>query len=160
MCNRARGVHVGPLLAAAQLLAGAGCDGDIEYLEPVTDSSFEPGQVWSYQTRPGEEASLLVVGAVDRAPKVGRVVHIKVMDIRLETAQKVTGFANQIAHLALKEDALLESVTQQVDAPWVTLSGFEDGYNNWLDAYESGTLYVQKVPLAQALDKVETSQNE
>ena len=65
-----------------------------------------------------------------------------------------------IAHLALKEEVLLQSVTQLVDAPWITLSGFEEGYNNWLDAYESGTLYVQKVPLAQALDKVETSQNE
>ncbi len=36
---------------------------------------------------------------------------------------------------------------------------FEAGYNYWLDAYEAGSLYVQKVPLAEALDKVEASQN-
>ena len=160
MRGRAGGVLAARLLAAALLLAGAGCKRDIEYLEPATDSTFVRGQVWSYLTRPGEEGSLLIVGAVDRAPDMGPVVHIKVLDVVVKTPRKVDGFANQIAHLALKEDALLESVTQQVDAPWVTLSGFEDGYNNWLDAYEAGTLFVQKVPLAEALDKVETSQTQ
>ena len=146
-------------MAATLLLAGAGCDGDVEYLEPVTDSTFQPGQVWKYLTRPGEEGSLLIVGAVDRAPTVGRVVHITILDVLIKTPHKPGGFANQIAHLALREDVLLESVVEQVDAPWLSQGGFEGGYNNWLDAYEGGDLYVKKVPLAEALDEVELSQN-
>jgi hypothetical protein len=58
-------------------------------------------------------------------------------------------------HLTLAEDALLESVTEQVDAPGITLSGFDGGYANWLDAYEGGTTYVQKLPLAEALTAIE-----
>jgi hypothetical protein len=157
--GRPRGALPAHLLAAVLLLAGAGCNDDVEYLEPATDSTFERGQVWSYLTRPGEEGSLLIVGAVDRAPGLGRVVHIRVVDVVIETPLLAAGFANQIAHLALKEDALLQSVTEQVDAPWVTLGGFERGYDNWLDAYDAGTFFVQKVPLAEALDDVEASQN-
>jgi hypothetical protein len=115
------------------------------------------GQVWSYRTRPGEEGSLLVVGAIDRAPGRGRVVHVKVTGVLFKAPQLPGGYAHEIMHLTLTEDALLESVTEQVDAPGVTLRGFDGGYANWLDAYEAGTLFVQKVPLAKALTALEES---
>jgi hypothetical protein len=136
---------------------GVACTNDVEYLEPVTDSSFARGQVWSYQTRPGEEGSLLVVGAIDRAPRSGRVVHIKVTGVFFKAPQLPGGYAHEIMHLTLTEDALLESVTEQVDVPGVTLRGFDGGYANWLDAYEAGTTYVRKVPLAEALTALEES---
>jgi hypothetical protein len=99
----------------------------------------------------------LVVGAIDRAPGRGRVVHVKVTGVLFKAPQLPGGYAHEIMHLTLTEDALLESVTEQVDAPGVTLRGFDGGYANWLDAYEAGTLFVQKVPLAKALTALEES---
>jgi hypothetical protein len=147
------------LLAAVLLLCAVSCDADIKYLEPVTDSAFQPGQVWAYRTRPGEEGSRIIVGAIDRVPKEGRVVHITVTRIRLRTANVPGGYANQISHLAIGESFLLESIREQVDTTGIDPGDFEGGYENWLDAYEAGSLFVQKVPLAEALDRIEASQN-
>ena len=131
---------------------------DVDHLEPVTDSMFVPGQVWRYQTRPGEESSMFVVGAVDRAPEVGRVVHIRIVEVAIKSPNVPGGVANILTHLPMHEEALRKSVLGQVDET-LDLDGFQGGYDNWLDAYEGGNVHLYFVSLAEALTRVEAAQN-
>ena len=141
------------------LMLGSASSGDVAYLEPATDSSFAPGQVWRYHTRPGAEGPLLIVGTVDRAPQVGLVVHIKLVDVAIKSPKLPGGVANVLTHLPMTEEALLRSVTAPVDTS-LTLKGFEGGYNNWLDAYEGEQLHVYSETVAKALDEIEKAQNQ
>ncbi len=141
------------------LVLGSACSGDVAYLEPATDSSFAPGQVWRYRTRPGAEGSLLIVGAVDRAPQIGLVVHIKLVDVAIKSPGLHGGVASVLTHLPMTEEALLRSVTAPVDTS-LSMNGFEGGYNNWLDAYEGDEVHVYLKSVAEALDKIEQAQNQ
>lgn len=140
------------------LLFSSACTGDVEYLEPATDSEFVPGQVWQFKTRPGEENALLVVGKIDRAPDVGRIVHIKMVGLSLKNPNVQGGIVNVLTHLPVQEETLLKSVTSQVDTT-IALDGFEGGYNNWLDAYDSNRLVVYSRPLTETLRQIEQSVN-
>ena len=44
---------------------------------------FAPGQVWTYKTRPGEEASRIIVCRVETDPKLGEIVHIHVNGLQI-----------------------------------------------------------------------------
>ncbi len=149
----------GRILVVMLLVLGSACSGDVAYLEPATDSSFAPGQVWRYRTRPGAEGSLLIVGAVDRAPQVGLVVHIKLVDVAIKSPGLPDGVANVLTHLPMTEEALLRSVTAPVDTS-LSMKGFEGDYNNWLDAYEGEKLHVYSETVSAALDKIEREQNQ
>ncbi len=149
----------GRILVVMLLVLGSACSGDVAYLEPATDSSFAPGQVWRYHTRPGAEGSLLIVGAVDRAPQIGLVVHIKLVDVAIKSPGLPGGVASVLTHLPMTETALLRSVTTQVDTS-LSMNGFEGGYNNWLDAYEGDEVHVYLKSVAEALDKIEQAQNQ
>ena len=129
--------------------------GDVEELEPAADSRFQPGQVWHYHTRPGEEGSLVLVGKVDRGPEVGRIVHVKVVGVSV--VRQSMAPANEISHIPMAESALAASVTTPATES-VTLDGsFDETYDDWLDAYERGTMFVFKKPLAQTLTDIERS---
>jgi hypothetical protein len=85
---------------------------------------FEDGQVWKYVTRPGEEKSLLLVGAVGG----GRVhfalagLSVKVPDPRSALGPKLP--APFVGHVCLTEEAFAASVTELVDPS--TPEGMDD----------------------------------
>lgn len=120
-------------LAAACLLAAAAC-GRPEGASLDGAKGFEPGQVWRYKTRPGEEGSLLHIGAVDDI-KGARVYGVKLTGLKFQSAGgKVSPV---FYHLPLTEKALRASVTERVEAP-VDLDGFVSGYKEWRRASEQG----------------------
>ncbi len=48
--------------------------------EPQTlaDSTYSPGQVWSYKARPGESASTVTILRIETLPKVGVIIHVRI----------------------------------------------------------------------------------
>lgn len=81
-------------------------------------SRFEPGQVWTYHTRPGEEESRLTIVKVEPHDKLGTIVHIQVNGI----AQKpppARGLNSVIHHMPFAEEAIGRSVIELAasDAP-------------------------------------------
>ena len=57
------------------------------------------GQVWSYATRPGEEASRIVICRVETDPKLGEMVHIHVRGLRFKNKHVPGGFSDTIGHM-------------------------------------------------------------
>jgi len=135
------------------LLAGA-CSHDVTEMQPATDSRFHPGEVWHYHTRPGEEGSLAVVGAVDQVQEVGRIVHVRVEGVSVRS--KTGEVSNVITHLPMRESAFAASVTTLANAP-ANLDGFEADYDKWLDGYESGSVRAIGEPLNEVLTMIERS---
>jgi len=116
----------------------------------IADSDFRPGQEWAYRTRPGEESSTLTVLRVERAPKLGVIVHVCVDGVRIGNPTSSAQPMRHLGHLPMSEDAVRRSVTRKLrdDAP---LPGFEDGYEIWRDAYDQGEGGAFSIPVAEVV---------
>jgi hypothetical protein len=119
--------------------------------QEATFSTFELGAVWSYESRPGEEASTFTVRCIEETPGGGRSVHIEVDGVSIQAAG---GTTDSIGHLAVTEDSLTEVIVERVgfdDGP--ASQSFVDGYSSWRDS--NGGVWT--VPLAQVIDDVEAT---
>jgi hypothetical protein len=121
-------------------------------------SMFQPGQVWTYHTRPGEEKSRLVVCKVDWDIHVGYVVHIAIADVVIKNRFERGGVMHNVPHMPFAEEALKRSVVAQV-AEGATLPAYEEGYNSWRQAYEEGEATGWSVTVAECLDGLEQAIN-
>src|SRR5215471_4560886 len=87
------------VIALAWLLAGP---------TSAETPAFAAGQHWSYETRPEDPNSTLIVGRVEELPGHGTVVHVAVIDVNLHTPSGSVGHV--LAHLPFSADALRKSV--------------------------------------------------
>ena len=148
------GALVFRFLMATALLFGVACspkdDGNV--LREYTGSVFQPGQVWRYNTRPGEEASTLEVLKVESHPKAGIIVHIAVDSVRVRMPSGEN--THKLGHLPLAEDALRRSVTTKVRDGTATERGTE-GYREWRRAFDAGRGGVFTTTVAECVAFVE-----
>jgi len=111
---------------------------------------FKVGDIWSYQTRPGESTSTLTILKIEQYPDLGQVVHIRVDGIHLINPLKGNQISD-IPHLPFRAGALQQSVTQQVGHAEQT-ADFSEGYTVWKSAYDAGKAGAFKTSVAQTLD--------
>jgi hypothetical protein len=124
--------------------------------ERASSPRFRVGQVWRYQTRPGEEASRAIVGRIERIAGIGTVVHVKLTGLQLRGPQ---GVATIIFHAPVAEEQISASVTELTDERG-DLQGFADGHAMWLSAYRKGEAGVFTLPLAGIVDAMEQALNQ
>jgi hypothetical protein len=55
--------------------------------QPEVDSTYTPGQVWSYNTRPGEASSTVTILRVERTPKLGVIVHVRIDGVQFKNCK-------------------------------------------------------------------------
>lgn len=111
---------------------------------------FLPGQVWQYDTRPGEGNSTLTVLAIDEGEDYA-IIHI-----RLDNIEFCSGGC--IKHLPFSVDAIMDSVTgftKHLD----TIPEFKDGYDQWKQQFESGKAGYWKIPVKEAVEAIEQVMN-
>ncbi|MEX2026699.1 MAG: hypothetical protein WEH44_05350 [Pirellulaceae bacterium] len=146
-----------PLFAA--LLLGCGEDSQGPAVETRKENSmqpFEAGQIWTYDTRPGEESSRITICLVESDPKLGEIVHIHLSGLRLRNRHAASGQSDQIGHMPYSGEALrahiksLESVSADVPA-------FRDGYREWRLAFEKGDAGVWTASLQEAISVMEST---
>ena len=96
----------------------------------VADSKFVPGQVWRYKTRRGEENSTLTILRVEKTPKLGTIVHVRIDGVHFSNC---TGGPSPtlIEHAPLSRAALEASVTGEVGSV-SKLPDYAAGYQEWL----------------------------
>ena len=122
---------------------------------------LEPGQVWSYHTRPGEEDSLLVVLKVEQHPRFGKLAHISLENLHgliRKHPEWPIALAPMVAHLPCAHDAIAQSVAKlegRVDA----IPDFSEGYRLWSEAVERGEAGVYTVALTQIVDAIEAGRS-
>jgi hypothetical protein len=98
--------------------------------QAAVDSTYSPGQVWSYKTRPGESSSTVTILRVETTPKIGTIIHVRIDGVRFKNC---TGGSapNTIEHAPFAKSALDKSVGHKLSTV-TRLPDFEAGYGDWL----------------------------
>jgi hypothetical protein len=116
---------------------------------------FEVGQVWTYYTRPGEEASRIIICRIETDAKLGQIVHIHVNGLRLKNKHAPAGSSDQIGHMPYSSEALRQCVTK-LESTDAVLPAFEDGYQEWRTAFDNGKAGVWTAPVSDAIAGMES----
>lgn len=113
----------------------------------VSAQSFAEGQVWEYNTRPGETGSLLRIAKVDHDPKLGDVFHISIVGVKIKGPR---GIVTELPHAPVARGTLEKSVTKRSNSN-VSFPDFQPGYAEWKSA-KGG---VFNVPVAEVVGFIE-----
>jgi hypothetical protein len=134
---------------AASLAAVAPAKVERGNLKEVKDEKYKPGQVWSYKTRTGEEASTFTVLRVDAAPEGKRIVHIHVDGIRLKNC---TGGPepDTVAHMPFAKELIGASAVKNLRT--VKVPSFEDGYSEWRRGWDAGKAGIYTITVSEAIE--------
>ena len=111
---------------------------------------FLPGQVWQYDTRPGEENSTLTVLAIDDEED-HVIIHIRLDDLNF-------GSTGCIRHLPFSADAIMDSVTgfiKHLDA----VPDFKEGYDQWKQEFEAQKAGYWKMVVKEAVEAIDQVMN-
>jgi hypothetical protein len=138
--------------------AWSGCAKEEPVREEAVVSDFRAGQVWTYETRKGEEASRVVVCRVEPDPKAGTIVHIRVEGLALKSPKAPDGVSRAIGHLPLSEQALRESVLA-LESTGETPSNYLEGYKIWKAAFDAGEGGIFTISVANCVELMERSLN-
>jgi hypothetical protein len=114
-------------------------------------SRFEPGQVWTYHTRPGEEESRLTVVKVEPHDKVGTIVHIRVDGVAQKNPHAPGGVSRVIHHMPFAAEAIDKSVIELAASDRPVPASFEEGYRLWKEAFDKGKAGVFTVTVAESI---------
>jgi hypothetical protein len=125
---------------------------------PPVESRFEPGQVWTYEHREGEEQSRVYVGRVERLADTATVVHIQIVRVAVASPFQPSGIQDIIPHAAIGEDALDASVRELKDE-MISPVGFADAYRAWYQTVEAGEASYFTMSVAEIVDLVERAVN-
>ena len=136
----------------------SGCGPETPSGENAVSSRYQPGQVWSYQTRDGEEESQLVILRLDADPRLGTIVHVYIDGVSIRNPHAPSGVATEIGHMPFAEAAIDESVVQQVGTR--QLPDFQEGYDAWREAFDAGRGGVFSIPAAEAVEYMEQALNQ
>jgi hypothetical protein len=124
--------------------------------ERASSPRYRVGQVWHYQTRPGEEASRVIIGRIEKIEGIGTVVHVKLTGLELRGPQ---GVATVMFHAPVAEAYLSASVTE-LTGERGDLEGFAEGYGMWRAAYRDGKAGVFTLTLFEILETMEQTLNQ
>ena len=120
---------------------------------------FAAGQVWTYDARPGEEASRIVVCRVEKDPKLGEIVHIQVNGLRMKNKHRPDGVGDRVGHMPYSGDAL-RKVVRKLESTEVALPDFEEGYRQWRAAFDKSKAGVWTLPVSEAIAGMEAAMNQ
>jgi hypothetical protein len=113
-------------------LIGFGSSADAKDIAP------KEGECWLYSTRPGEEASFLVIRKIETLPKLGEVVFISVFGTKMEGSPVPAGVTvlTEI-HIPIAGANLRSSLKKRVRKR-IPIEVWQEAYRFWREAYDSG----------------------
>jgi hypothetical protein len=120
----------------------------------MTRPEFAPGQAWTYRTRPGEEASRIIIRKKDIEPEDGEVFHISILGVKLRNHRLPGGLQPAMHHAAVARPTLDQSLLSYEgdgddDETWM------DGYAVWRQAYDNGDAGIFDIPVSEILGYIE-----
>lgn len=136
----------------ALVLLAAGCERETVAPTPP----FEPGQVWTYRTRPGEQASRVIVCRVEDNESLGPIVHIYVNGLRLKDKNAPGGVIDHVPHMAYASDALRRSVIK-LESSGTMLPQFEERYHQWRTKFMQSRAGVWTSTVSESLQGMESA---
>ena len=143
-------IHPSRLICALAVVAILGLSGCNQQRE------LAPGQIWSYDNRPGEGASTIQILHIERGTPVGDVyfVSVRALDVK-RLGRKIR--ATEVWPLVFTQDALTHSLgtyqwSQNVDRSYLKQLDF------WLREARDGRAADRtfSVPVKEALNQIES----
>jgi hypothetical protein len=126
-------------------------DGVIENQAPKLQKSlssrFHPGQVWEFTPPVGQPNARITILRVEEGAKSGKFVHIAISGVNYGDGH------SSIPHLPFSEDAISKSVTK-LERDTGPVPEYEEGYNQWREAFDSGKGGVFTIGVAEAYEAV------
>ena len=135
-------------------VVAAGCD-DSREASQVASPMLRAGQVWTYNTRPGESESRATVLQIDEEADQ-TIVHVRLDGLQLKSPTAPDGISREVEHLPLSLSAFERSTLLKVDDV-DTNSLSRRGYDTWREAFDKGEAGVFDQPLKDVLDIVEST---
>lgn len=121
-------------------------------------SKYKVGQKWSYNARPGEEHSYLIIVKIDDDPKLGRIIHIALRDLKMKNPRSPDGITQNVNHMPFLEAAIeksgLKLLKDKVDLP-----DFQEGYQAWREAFVAERAGAYSITVGEAVTVMETALN-
>lgn len=112
------------------------------------------GQVWTYDTRDGEEGSTLLINRIDDDPELGVVFHLGLRGLRVRNDRAPGGVATVMSHcpvsLSTLQRSLRDLVGEEEPDP-----GYLAGYRQWREAADGGEGGVWDLTIAEIVDVME-----
>jgi len=121
---------------------------------PAVAATFEEGQIWRYQTRPGEEASRLFIARIDRGVGTQTIYHIYLDGLKLKNPLYEGGVQDHLPHAPVTRQSLEASVTELLEEN-ATMPDIAEGYATWLLAFEKGQAGFFTLPVNQIVQHIE-----
>ena len=146
------------LAVLSTVLVGCTDEESGEQATAVSDLPFRAGQVWKYQTRPGEEASRVVVCRVEPDAKLGTIIHISVEGVAIKTPASPDGLSRHIGHMPFARKALRQSVVA-LESTRESLPDYEEGYRIWKEGFDNGKAGIFTISVAEGIDFMEQALN-
>jgi hypothetical protein len=120
----------------------------------MTKLDYAEGQVWTYDHRPGEDGSRVVIRKIGVEPEDGEVFHVSILGVKLRNHRVPGGAQPAMHHAAVLRTTLDKSLreltlTSDEDTTW------ENGYAVWRQAYDNGDAGVFELSVAEILGYIE-----
>ncbi|WP_063573013.1 MULTISPECIES: hypothetical protein [Luteibacter] len=120
----------------------------------MTKPDYAEGQVWTYDHRPGEEGSRVVIRKVGIEPDDGEVFHISILGVKLRN-HRVPGGAQPAMHHAAVLRTTLDKSLRELTTASDEDRAWESGYAVWRQAYDNGDAGVFELSVAEILGYIE-----
>lgn len=121
---------------------------------PAAAQEFREGQIWRYQTRPGEEGSRLFIARIDRGLGTQSIYHIYLDGLQLKNPLYPGGVQDHLPHAPVTRQALEASVIELLESN-AKMPDISEGYAEWLLAFEKGQTGVFTIPAKQIVQVFE-----
>jgi hypothetical protein len=121
---------------------------------PAAAQEFREGQIWRYDTRPGEENSRLFIARIDRGLGNQSIYHIYLDGLQLKNPLFPGGVQDHLPHAPVTRKTLDASVTGLVEEGAV-MPDIAEGYATWLLAFEKGQAGIFDLPVKEIVQVIE-----
>lgn len=119
---------------------------------------YSVGQEWNYKTRLTEKNSTLTILKIEEYPETGKVIHISVSGLKMKNPASPTGYAENLSHLPISEEALSNSVTTLKKETYKKPDSLEmDGYSYWKKEFDNGNAGIFTIPVSEIVSTMEKS---
>lgn len=131
----------------------------LSFLGLASADDFAEGQLWGYHTRKGEENSRVLINKVETSPRLGKIFHISVLNVKVKNPRIDGGLSTDLPHFPVSQETLKKSLTR-LRGKSAPNPNYREGYETWKNAFDQGKAGIFTIDVADIVDAVEHTINQ
>lgn len=122
-------------------------------------NEYAEGQVWSYKTRPGESSSSVLINKIEANPKLGKIFHISVLNVKVRNPHIASGITTELPHFPVSQETLDKSCLKLLKKSPAN-KDYLEGYKIWKEAFDKGEAGIFTISIAEIVSFIEKTVNQ